>query len=290
MITLLADSNALRHDGLRAYLGASRSHGIAFSDLTLVEMRKTKALGTSRDSLLIASQFPGQAFVLRRTDLMLNENIVSADQIHRLFDYEAGLELEQLGHRLRLLPAPADLNEFMANVEADAAEIMQRLTVEVASFEAALVDVAARFTPTELNRIATDQALSDATKQKLLEILKESVGSFILRNQDPDRRAPMSLREARGLFGFRYCLCTMIYYIQWVRTGRGTGKKLERTVNDVVDMQIAAMGSYLNGILTADGRLQTISQASRDLLRGFGAYVGDDWRPLPPSLARLPSE
>jgi hypothetical protein len=33
MITLLADSKALRHPGLKAYLQASRDHAIALSDL-----------------------------------------------------------------------------------------------------------------------------------------------------------------------------------------------------------------------------------------------------------------
>ena len=44
MITLLADSIALRHVGLKSYLQASRGHAIALSNLTLVEMRKSKAL------------------------------------------------------------------------------------------------------------------------------------------------------------------------------------------------------------------------------------------------------
>lgn len=92
MITLLADSNALRHVGLKAYLAHSRNHAIALSDLTLVEMRKSNALSTSRDSLLIASQYLQQVYVLSRTDEMLGENITSGDQVANLFDYQAGID------------------------------------------------------------------------------------------------------------------------------------------------------------------------------------------------------
>jgi hypothetical protein len=34
---LLADSNAMRHPGLKAYLGASRDHAIALSDQAVPE-------------------------------------------------------------------------------------------------------------------------------------------------------------------------------------------------------------------------------------------------------------
>lgn len=53
MITLVPDSNALRHRGLAAFLRASRGHAVALSDLTLVGMRKIKAPSTSRESIRI---------------------------------------------------------------------------------------------------------------------------------------------------------------------------------------------------------------------------------------------
>ena len=283
MITLLADSNCLRHPGLKAYLQSSRDHAIALSDLTLVEMRKTKALSTSRESLQIIAYYPQQSYALRRTHEMLGEKITSAEQTHVLFDYEATANLADLSRRLLMLPPPAGLAEEMAQLEVDAQLIVERLTEEVCALEPGLVSAAKDFTQAELTQIRTMKDVTDGTRRKLLDLLKETTGSFILQNQNPSRRAPMLLRDTMGQFGFRYSLCVLLYYMEWVRTGRQTGKKLPLRVNDVVDMQLAAMGTYFNGVLSADGNLQIVSNTARGVLRGFGAYVGEDWRvPRPP--------
>lgn len=69
----------------------------------------------------------------------------------------------------------------------------------------------------------------------------------------------------------------MIYYIFWVQNGRQTGRAEHLRVNDVVDMQLAAMGTYFNGVLSTDALVWNTSQAVRAILRQFGAYVGEDW-------------
>lgn len=283
MITLLADSNALRHPGLKAYLQASRDHAIALSDLTLVEMRKARALSTSRESLQIVAYYRQQSYALRRTHEMLGEKITSAEQTHLLFDYEATANLADLSRRLLTLPPPAGLAEEMAQLEADAQLVVARLTEEVSALEPGLVSAAKDFTQAELTQIRTMTDVTEGTRRKLLDLLKETTGSFILQNHEPRPRAPMLLRDTMGQFAFRYSLCMLLYYMEWVRIGRQTGKKLPLRVNDVVDMQLAAMGTYFNGVLSADGNLQIVSNTARGVLRSFGAYVGEDWRvPQPP--------
>lgn len=288
MITLLADSNALRHVGLKAYLAHSRDHAIALSDLTLVEMRKLNALSTSRDSLLIASQYLQQVYVLRRTDEMLGENITCGDQVANLFDYQAGIDLANLCRRLRTFPEPPGLRTEMAEHEANAGLVMQRLTEEVAALEPGLVDAAKHFTQAELKQIRTYNGVTETTRRKLLDLLKQTTGSFILQNHERTKCKPMMLKEAMGMFAFRYSLCMLLYYMEWVRVGRTTGKKLTRRVNDVIDMQVAAAATYFNGVLSADENLQIVSNTARGVLRAFGAYVGEDWR-VPGELARPPA-
>lgn len=278
MITLLADSNALRHPGVSAYLQASREHAIALSDLTLVEMRKNRALRTSRESLQIVARHPQQSFALFRTHELLGENITSEEQTHVLFDFDSTVYLTDLARRLVTLPPPAGLAEEMAQHEVEAQLLMMRLAEEVSALEPGLVSAAEDFTQAELTQIRTMKDVTDGTRRKLLDLLKETTGGFILRNQEPGRRAPMLLRDTMGQFAFRYSLCMLLYYMEWVRIGRQTGRKLPLRVNDVVDMQLAALGTFFNGVLSADENLQIVSNTARGVLRGFGAYVGEDWR------------
>lgn len=278
MITLLADTNALRHQGLKSFLQASRDHTIALSDLTLVEMHKKNALSTARESLQIVRSFPSQVYVLKRTDQLLDANITSSDQTSQLIDFEAGVDLAVLASELGVVPTPVGLPEHMEELERDARLLMERLSAEVAELEPGLIDAAKDFSNDELVQIRTGEDVTDQTRDKLRTLLKDTTARFILQNQQPGRREPLLVSEARGMFGFRYSLCMVLYYMEWVRLGR-TGKKLKRRVNDVIDKQVAALGTYFNGVLSADGDLQDTSYGARRLLRGFGAFVGDDWQP-----------
>jgi hypothetical protein len=279
MIMLVVDSNALRHRGLEAYLAESRDHAVVFSDLTLKEMRKRNALLTSRHSLRIAAKFPLQLYTLRRTDQLLAANVTGAEEVGQLFDYGEGMKLQALCRALRSVPVPQGLAQEMADAEQDARTFMARLAQEVLALEPALLDAAEDFTTAELNQIRDRDGVTAATQRKLLDLLKATTRDFIRANQDPHRRAPLLVRDTLGTFAFRYSLCMVLYYLEWVRVGRTTGKKVDRRVNDVVDMQLAALASYFNGVLSADNTLQATSQTAREILRRFGAYVGVDWVP-----------
>jgi hypothetical protein len=278
---LVADTNVLRHPGLRKYFRLSRENCIAISDLTMIEMRKTNALSTTRDSLQIVSAFPAQTFLLRRTDEVLEERISEDEHVSRLIDYRGTIDLETLCRELQILPTPAALKVWMAEEQARAQRQMALLQDEVRPLEPGLVDAATEFSAAELAQIRSGKGVGSRAQEKLLTLLKETTADFIRRNQQPSRTAPMSFTEARAMFAMRYSLCMIIYYIKWVQVGRQTGKKLERRVNDVVDMQLAAMGTYFNGVMSLDKDLQFVSKAARDVLRHFGAFVGWDWT-LPP--------
>lgn len=279
MAILLADSNALRHPDLRAYLDASHSHHVALSDLTLIEMRKRNALSTSRESLLIVSGYPQQVFTLKRTHAILEDVIEAEADISRLFDYEAGLELERLGMALQALPPTADLKRHMNELEAEAGNVIAELGKQMESLEEALVDMTKEFKPNQIKELRTGEQVSEETRQTLFRLLRETTARFFVENQAQPGRKGIKLVQARGMFGFRYSLCMMIYYILWVQTGRQTGRAEHLRVNDVIDMQLAALTTYFNGLLSADALVTDTSRIVRSILRRYGAYVGDDWVP-----------
>lgn len=278
MVIVLADSNALRNPGLQAYLSASAEHHIALSDLTLTEMLKKNALATARGSLRIVSLFPAQTIVLRPTHEILEERITSAADARRLFDADASNDLRALSHGLQAQPPPLNLALRMAAMEREAAQRHALLTAEVMPMAAGLADATKDFRPEEIAQLRTGQDVTDATRTKLLELLKETVRDFILTNQQPDRRTPMTFAEAARMFAFRYSLCVTIYYVIWVQSGRQTAQKLERRVNDVVDLQLAAMGTFFSGVISNDRRLHLVSTNARKGLREWGAYVGPELR------------
>lgn len=278
MAIMLADSNALRNPDLEAYLSASPEHLIALSDLTLTEMLKKNALTTARSSLRIVSLFPGQTLVLRPTHELLEEQITSAADVCRLFDPNATDDVRALSQDLQAQTPRLSLSLRMAAMEREAAQRHALLTAEVAPMADALADASKDFRPEEIAQLRTGRDVADTTRAKMMELLKETVRDFIVTNQQPERRSPMTFAEAGRMFAFRYSLCVTIYYVIWVRSGRQTAQKLQRRVNDVVDLQLAAMGTFLSGVMSNDQRLQLVSINARRGLRDWGTYVGPELR------------
>ncbi|MDI1280057.1 hypothetical protein [Brevundimonas sp.] len=278
MAILLADSNALRSPNLVGYLSSSPENLIALSDLTLTEMLKKNALATARGSLRIVSLFPAQTLVLRPTHEILEERITRVADVPRLVDIPITDQVRALSQDIQSQPTGLGLTLRMAAMEQDHARRHALLTAEVEHMIAGLVDAAKDFRADEIVQLRTGRDVTDTTRGKLLELLKETVREFIVTNQQPDRRSPMTFGEAAKMFAFRYSLCVTIYYVIWVQSGRQTAQSLERRVNDVVDLQVAAMGTFFSGVVSDDQRLQRVSISARQVLRNWGAYVGSELR------------
>lgn len=279
MPMLIADSNALRNHGLKAYLANSRENCMALPETTLVEMRKKNALSTSRESLLIASQFLNQVFVVKQTHQILDYSMASEPEVEKLFDYPATVELHNVCQGLMTLPPPDLLKRYMAEQEEIARDYIAQLSVQAEQLEGSLVDATKEFKPDQIKELRTGCDVSEATKETIFALWKETTAGFVLDNQTQQIGKRLTLKEARGTFAFRYSLCMMIYYIMWVRTGRQTGKKVHLRVNDSWICNFAALSTYFNGMLTADKLPFDTSRAARAILKGYDAYLGEDWEP-----------
>lgn len=276
MVTLIADSNALRHPGLEKYLKASRDHTIGLSDLTLMEMRKRNALSTSRASLEIATRYVDQVYLLKITSDLLDHDVRAQKDLPALFDYQETLQFRQLCADLRKFPPPDHLAPYMVEQERVAQEFLSRLLVQVKDWEPALREASKAFTREELRAIAKKQAPD--ISRKITDLLKETVRDFMRSNGLVAPGLTVTISDLLGTLAFRYSLCVMVFYLLWVQTGRSS-KRLDRRLNDVIDLQIAATGSYFDGVLSADDLVKDVSAIAREVLRSYGAYVPVDWHP-----------
>ena len=285
MQILIADSNALRHPGLEQFLAASHDHAVCLSDWTLTEMRKRDALSTSRDSLKIVFKYPRQCFALRRTDLLLEDQIGDRDSAEGLIDARATLGLRQLSQALWQIPPHHWLESEMERLERDAVELIARLRADVEAWADEMVDAMAVFSRAEVSLLRSPKTgtIPHETMRKVFDLLLHTTRDFMIRNQQRGGTEPMKVAVAMRMFGFRYSLCILLYTLGWVRTGSQSSPSLEKLVNDVIDLQLATVGTFFNGVLSRDAKLQEISQAARHLLRLWGAYVGEDWPPSHPN-------
>lgn len=278
MITIVFDKNLMRMPALEEFLSMDRNHAVAFSDWTIIEMQKKNALRTSRESLAIAAKFPNQVFALRPVGDILDDEIRCKDDAMKLIDYAESVRLRQLAADLRRMPPPVHLERTMQEAEVYASTMIERLRVEVSDWEDALVSAADVFTREERRAIAMQQKVSVEITRKAIDLLLETTRNFMIDNQQKQDAAPMKVKDAMSMFGFRYSLCVLIHTLSWISEGAGRGKKIEKRVNDAIDLQVAAVGTFFEGVLSGDKQVANTSSAARSILRSWGAYVGDDWR------------
>jgi len=279
MVILLADSNSLRHPGLDQFLGATRNHAIGLSDWTLIEMQKKNAENTSRDSLKVVFRYPTQCFALKRTDRLLEDTVHAHEDIANLIDYKFTAELRELAADLWRVPVPPTVPTYMQQAQTAASIIMSNLRAEIAGWEQEMVNAMSVFSSKEIGELRRGKDVSANTLHKALDLLLTTTRDFMVRNQGRSPGERITVKDAMSMFGFRYSLCVMLYTLSWIRDGSHTGKEVEKRVNDAIDMQLAAAGTFFNGILSADKQVKAVSLGARRLLRLWGGYLGEDWLP-----------
>ena len=269
---LLVDSNCLRSLALRDYLGASPDNGIVIDHLVLFEIFKKNPLLTSRNSLVIAADFIDQLYVIKPTHRWLNEVITSDRNLEGLIDLEATEDLRELCQRLFDDPIPDSIMSRVEARQAQAIDYVDRLREEMDEYEVALVERAQDFSASQLSEIRTGSGVSDETREKISGLLHEITGHFILSYQEPGRTEPLATSTARNMFAFRYALCVVLFYLEWVRSGQSS-KKLTKRLNDIIDLQIATVATFFGSLASNDDMTRTVAKEATAILAKWGAFI-----------------
>jgi hypothetical protein len=90
----------------------------------------------------------------------------------------------------------------------------------------------------------------------------------------PEHQYPKLNFHAFGYFIFRYAMCMTLLYTRWVHHGN-LSDNTDKLVNHVMDMHLAALGTFFGGVLSDDEMLIDVHREARWLLRATGkAFVG----------------
>ncbi|MBY5344946.1 hypothetical protein E0H35_32215 [Rhizobium leguminosarum bv. viciae] len=269
---LLIDSNYLRSPDLRGFLKASPGNAIAIDHLVLFEIFKKNPGLTSKESLVVAAEFVEQIYVIKPTHRWLHAVITSDRDLEGLIDPEATKALRDLCKGLFISPLPDEISAQLVARQAEATDYIDRLSEEMREYDGALREKAENFSSSQLAEIRTGNGVSDETREKISGLLHEITGHFILSYQEPNRTEPLATVTARNMFAFRYALCVVLFYLEWVRLGRST-KKLNKRLNDIIDLQIATVSTFFSGVASNDAMTLTIAREATAILANWGAFI-----------------
>ena len=229
-------------------------------------------------SLQILADFPDQVVMLKGTKEIggldavapgIAERMIVPANVHRFS--ETSLALKQ-AHR-----GDCEVLQAIQEHEKAAKQHMDRILVDAGELTPALKDIESLFTSSEIKAIRTEYPYSLNVINKTLIAANQLYHNFRLSH--PSKLKSIARKRRWNSFLFRFSLASVIYVITWMRQGSAENRKPERVRNDLVDLNFATFGTYFNGLMTGDHRLQETHAELRAVLDALGARMKASYNP-----------
>lgn len=275
---VVVDSNRVQTKELARFLAASRSNRAVVTDWLMMEAYKGDTLKSIYRSLGVLARFPDQVLVLRNTGMCMR--------------LPAG---PQMAKRMVWSEHTATFPVFVREVEdgvagdeavaasllwrgAEADERMRRIDEEAPALAALQEAVRSLFSPDDLAAIRGRLPPPPDLVQRVFSIA-HAVGDRHRRDLGIASRKPAG-RLLASDFLFRVGVATSARMLEWIRTGCQASTRPERLRNDYVDSMIVVYGTFFNGVMTSDAKLNLLHDLTRALLKAIGAILPPPWSPV----------
>jgi hypothetical protein len=264
----VVDSNFLKDDALRDYLAKSRKNNVVITDYVMIEGLKDDPLGKIFALMKILSEFPKRVVVLQsiRSSGQLKgrrcgmtRRMIDRGQTKGFKDWCAGLDKAEAGdesYRRQLLESGKE-----------AAAQMERIVASQHTYAEVIEREAKSYTQDELRILRTDQPYTPEMYAKIAERVINLTAAFVTAH--PDDIKPPTVSELPYAFLFRFALCAYLQTLRRIRDGGAGDVKADKIANDIVDATFAAYGTYFQGVLSKDAKVNELYRNAKHVLKGF---------------------
>jgi hypothetical protein len=251
---LVIDTNQLRECSLKDFLVRSAKNKAVLIDYCAIEIYKPGAIEAVNNSLSILKHFGDQVVILKGTMAICGQRGRKAGLQRRLIDDAQ----------------TAGFQQFVIDVDAANAGDMSRRRAVAEHFESAtlhmnrvlpdvgtLIDVmptlAAKFSNEERALLKFGIFNSTSTIKKILTDVFE-ISAYTFANHPTVKKWP-KIDELPYTFIFRLTLATYLMALERLLSGALPNLKHERLRNDMIDMYFVAYGTFFDGVLSSDKRV-----------------------------------
>lgn len=265
MTRLVIDSNRLRSEELRAFLGRSCSNIAVLIDYIAIEGYKGDDPHGILQSMSVLSDFPSQVTILKATSQVCNLSGRSAGLQKRLIDFDQTRGFGTYLKDLRAVQAGnVGLQRQLLSHASTAQQQMHRIYTDTKSFAEGIAEIAKELSMEERRlireRMAFPSELIDKTMKNVLRV------SAQLFSGHPNIQRIPTYDELLNTYIFRYSLCAYFLALDWGASGGVIDAKPERHQNDLIDMSFAAYATFFDGLLSADAKCMSIYKRARSWL------------------------
>jgi hypothetical protein len=260
------DQNYLRepNETLHSYLKAANF--VVLTDYAGMESHKGDALLNLRRSMEIVSKYPRQVVVLKnwyqisritqRGEKHIRELIIDFDSTNMFHEFCRHLyELDETK------PSRA-----LADIERKQLEANKFFT-EKSSYAQMVIDsigmYKGAFPPDQLKQIRLGRYFENR------ELLKRMMAHIVMLASNMMRKNGYVIKKAqhaRSNYIFRWALAGYLLAIKWLAEGGYEQLPVGKMQNDIVDMTYVAYGTYFDGLLSNDNKVNEIYERTQMFL------------------------
>jgi len=91
----------------------------------------------------------------------------------------------------------------------------------------------------------------------------------VLRVQSKKAPKP-SLKQIPFTYNFRLSVFINIHFLLWIENGSQSNVSYKKWANDMIDLEIGALSSFFDGLITNDNKLNTITSHANTILIKMG--------------------
>ena len=267
------DTNGLQDRKLERYLARDRRNIAVIPDVVLMETFKKNAVVSADKATATLRRFARQTVILKRPDKILRINTRTSGLGPRMIDPKQTAAFQSFSSFIARAKQPGLERAYIEDSQKEAETNMDFLLENAKQFPRIFTMITSLFTRDELIELRDRSPRSASTQIKLLDLMFEQTRVLYTKGGIEAQYWPKSFADARNTFAFRYALCVTLLFSHWVAEGKQMAKKPEKIVNDIVDVNVAAMATFFDGVLSNDARVSSLHAEARYVLSQIGAYL-----------------
>ncbi|MEO9469202.1 hypothetical protein [Parasphingorhabdus sp.] len=267
------DTNALQDDKLARYLARDHQNIAVIPDAVMMETFKKNALRSAEMATATLRRYSRQTIILKRPDKILRVNLRTSGLGRRMIDVKQTTAFQSFSKFLTNAKLDGIERKYLKNSQKEAETNMEFLLENAKQFPHIFNMLTKLFTRDELVELRDCSPRSISTQSKLMDLMFNQTRVTYQNGGVEERYWPKTFTEATNTFAFRYSLCVTLLFSHWVSEGKQMAKKPEKIVNDIVDVNIAAMATFFDGVLSNDARVLNLQSEARYVLSQIGAYL-----------------
>lgn len=273
----LIDNNFADRDGMRAYLGASRSNRAVLPSTVFEEWYKAKSPDVPRRVQQVACTYPDQIYVLKHTRDLLHMDGNPSGMLFKLIDRQQTRDFGAYCETVINAPMSPELEAHFAMHQANAQDHVNALLPEAHKMMALFETWDREFTAEQVRSlrgiVGSGRMLSPELQLLTVEKAFRLGGGLSVAHGVDRSKIPTTDAGMANLLGVRYGFMTVALYVHMRSASSMTPTSDKRVLNQLMDLKIAAQATYFDAFMTNETDLHRIYQIGLGIVRALGGYT-----------------